>query len=173
MIFMTAFFTYTLSHDSISSTHSYCLRKRYRSIFVPCWYDGTIQSDFNALNSDPTGRRGTLSPHPQRSCCGVVSCSRPPSLCASRPSHLWIIWFPNKTPCLVSGRHNTATRFLAEVCLLMRNLNSEPVGSDVHIWSPPPSSVDRAYHKIWGAVKGANRPHDLGGRWPAPEVEER
>jgi hypothetical protein len=35
----------------------------------------------------------------------------------------------------------------------MRNLNADRAGRDVHLSSIPPTSVDRAYHKIWGAVK--------------------
>ena len=55
----------------------------------------------------------------------------------------------------------------------MSYLNSERAGRDVYLSSMAPTSVDRAYHKIWEAVKESNRPHNLGGQLAATEVEER
>ena len=40
------------------------------------------------------------------------------------------------------------------VCYVMRNVNSEPASTDVHLWSAARASVNRAYHRIWGWVKG-------------------
>ena len=57
--------------------------------------------------------------------------------------------------------------------ILMSNLKPEPASSHVYIWSLARVSVPPSYHKIWGAVKESNRPHDLGDRWIAAEVEER
>ncbi len=36
---------------------------------------------------------------------------------------------------------------------MMRNLNAERAGSDVHLWSSGPSSMGADYHKIRGSVK--------------------
>ena len=59
------------------------------------------------------------------------------------------------------------------VCFVMRNLNAERAGMDVHLSSPAPVSVPSGYHKILKPVKESNRPHDLGGRWAATKVWER
>ena len=36
---------------------------------------------------------------------------------------------------------------------MMSYLNSDPADMDVYLSSSAPASVDRGYHKIWGAVK--------------------
>jgi hypothetical protein len=36
---------------------------------------------------------------------------------------------------------------------MMRYVKPDPAARDVHIWSPTPLSVNRAYHKILGVVK--------------------
>ena len=35
----------------------------------------------------------------------------------------------------------------------MSYVKAEPASKNVHLWSPAPASVNRAYHKIWGWVK--------------------
>jgi hypothetical protein len=51
--------------------------------------------------------------------------------------------------------------------------NADQTGRDVHLSSMAPTSVERAYHKIWGAVKGRKVIQHLGGPWAATEVSER
>jgi hypothetical protein len=54
------------------------------------------------------------------------------------------------------GRECRAFRWLKRESIVwevMSNPNSEPASSDVHIWSPAPVSVNRAYHKILELVK--------------------
>jgi len=64
-------------------------------------------------------------------------------------------------------------RLPEQVSYVMRNLNAERAGMDVHLSSPAPVSVPSGYHKILKPVKESNRPHDLGGRWAATKVWER
>jgi hypothetical protein len=47
-------------------------------------------------------------------------------------------------------------RPIPSVCFVMRNLNAERAGMDVHLSSPAPASVPSGYHKILEPVKGCN-----------------
>jgi hypothetical protein len=45
------------------------------------------------------------------------------------------------------------------MCFVMRKVNADEAGRDVHISLPVPASVDRGYHRILGAVKGGTTHH--------------
>jgi hypothetical protein len=55
---------------------------------------------------------------------------------------------------------------VTSVYSVMSYANSDRASMDVHLSSMAPTSVERAYQKIWGAVKESNRPQRLGGGWP-------
>ena len=60
---------------------------RMTSASAARWTGAKRRAESGGESAAPMARRGTLSTHPQRLFCCVVSCSRPPPSCASRPRH--------------------------------------------------------------------------------------
>jgi hypothetical protein len=60
----------------------------------------------------------------------------------------------NPDPKIVSKGKSVGSDFSvgSGVEEVMRNLNAEVAGRDAHLSSMAPTSVDRAYHKIWRRI---------------------
>jgi len=61
--------------------------------------------------------------------------------------------FDDSSDSRIQDIHSLGEVWAKKVSYMMRNLNADGAGMDVHLSSMAPTSMNRAYHKIRGAVK--------------------